>query len=133
MLTKIKNIGRLISWDTNKNKISINSSSDLEILIQDGVILDIGQSLINFADTASVISKLDLIISVDTAVAHLAATIGLPTWIMLSANPDWRWLLDRNDSPWYSTVRLFRQDTVGNWDCVISKISYELKKYKRKK
>ncbi len=85
-------------------------------------ILHLGPSLKNFADTAAVISKLDLVISVDTAVAHLAGALGKPVWILLPFIPDWRWLLDREDSPWYPTARLFRQDDSRKWPGVIEQV-----------
>src|SRR6202000_1454463 len=72
-------------------------------------ITDLSAGLEDFGDTASAISRLDLVITVDTSVAHLAGALGKPVWILLSYTPDWRWLLDRTDSPWYPTVRLFRQ------------------------
>ena len=71
--------------------------------------LDLGSTLTNFADTAALIARLDLVVSVDTSVAHLAGALGTPVWILLPFSPDWRWLLDRQDSPWYPTARLFRQ------------------------
>ena len=70
--------------------------------------LRFGERAQNFADTAALISELDLVISVDTSVAHLAGALGKPVWILLTHVPDWRWLLDRNDSPWYESARLFR-------------------------
>ena len=82
----------------------------------------VGMNLVNlagdlgdFADTAAVVSALDLVISIDTAVAHLAGALGKPTWVMLTAFCDWRWMLDREDSPWYPTVRLFRATGPGAW------------------
>jgi tetratricopeptide (TPR) repeat protein len=77
----------------------------------------------DFADTAALIEALDLVITVDTAVAHLAATLGKPTWILNRLYACWRWLLDRNDSPWYPTVRLFRQPAPGDWRTVIDAVS----------
>jgi ADP-heptose:LPS heptosyltransferase len=68
------------------------------------------------------ISKLDLVISVDTSVAHLAGALAKPVWVMLPFLPDWRWLLDREDSPWYPTARLFRQDKSRAWDSVIERV-----------
>ncbi|HEY4302071.1 MAG TPA: tetratricopeptide repeat-containing glycosyltransferase family protein [Candidatus Didemnitutus sp.] len=69
----------------------------------------------DFADTAALVGQMDLIIAVDTAVAHLAGALGRPVWILLPFSPDWRWLLDRSDSPWYPTARLFRQPCTGDW------------------
>lgn len=69
---------------------------------------------------------MDLVISVDTSVAHLAGAMGRPTWILLPFIPDWRWLLDRDDSPWYSSARLFRQAQAGDWAAVIHRVSVEL-------
>lgn len=76
---------------------------------------DLTQQIDDFADTAALIEQMDLTIAVDTAVAHLAGAIGKPVWILLHAYPDWRWLTDREDSPWYPTARLFRQPTPGDW------------------
>jgi hypothetical protein len=73
-----------------------------------------------FVDTAAIMEHLDLIITSDTAVAHLAGALGRPTWVALSHVPDWRWLLDRDDSPWYPTMRLFRQPHGGDWAGVFS-------------
>lgn len=82
-----------------------------------------GEMLKDFADTAALIENLDLVITVETAVAHLAAALGKPTWILLPLVPAWRWLLDRNDSPWYSSVRLFRQQTLGQWEPVLESVA----------
>jgi tetratricopeptide (TPR) repeat protein/glycosyltransferase involved in cell wall biosynthesis len=93
------------------------SADDLTLLAKTSVI-DLSDNLNDFADTAAVISQLDLVICVDTAVAHLAGALGKPVWILLSFMPDWRWMLAREDSPWYPTVRLFRQSKPGDWDGV---------------
>ena len=82
----------------------------------------LGDELKDFADTAAVIDLMDLVITVDTAVAHLAAAMGKPVWVLLPFNPDWRWLLNREDSPWYPTVRLFRQTTRGDWANVLVRV-----------
>jgi ADP-heptose:LPS heptosyltransferase len=74
------------------------------------------------ADTASVVEQLDLIITCDTAVAHLAGALGKPVWILLSHTCDWRWLADREDSPWYPTARLFRQVRPDDWDEVFRRV-----------
>jgi tetratricopeptide (TPR) repeat protein len=84
------------------------------------------EALLDFADTAAVIEQLDLVISVDTAVAHLTGALGKPVWILLPAVPDWRWLLEREDSPWYPTARLFRQPQLGGWDSVITRLQQAL-------
>lgn len=81
----------------------------------------------DFCDTAALINQMDLVITVDTSVAHLAGALGKPTWIMLAYHPDFRWLLDREDSPWYDSVRLFRQNEDYQWDNVIEKIKNELR------
>lgn len=76
---------------------------------------DLDVCLRDFADTASAIGQMDLVISVDTAVAHLAGALGKPVWVLLPTSSDWRWLLDRTDSPWYPTMCLFRQRRAGDW------------------
>ena len=84
-----------------------------------------------FADTAALVSNLDVVVSVDTATAHLSAALGKPTWIMLNNyGPCWRWLLNRDDTPWYATARLFRQPTMGDWASVVEKIKLHLKLFK---
>ncbi|WP_018652059.1 tetratricopeptide repeat protein [Actinobacillus capsulatus] len=80
----------------------------------------------DFSDTAALIAQMDLVISVDTSVAHLAAAMGKPTWIMLSYHPDFRWLLARQDSPWYDSVKLFRQEASLTWQSVIKNIQQQL-------
>ena len=76
-----------------------------------------------FMDTAAVIRSLDLVVTPNTAVAHLAGALGRPVWVALPFSPDWRWLRDRDDSPWYPTVRLFRQTTFGGWPNVFARIA----------
>ncbi len=79
-----------------------------------------------FLDTAAVIANLDLIISIDTSIAHLAGALGKPVWIALKHVPEWRWLLERDDSPWYPTARLFRQKRSGDWDELFASMASEL-------
>ena len=83
--------------------------------------------LTDFSETAAAIAGLDLIITVDTAAAHLAGALGKPVWLMLPFVPDWRWLLDRDDSPWYPTARLFRQAAPGNWTSVVDRVKFNLR------
>jgi tetratricopeptide (TPR) repeat protein len=89
-------------------------------------LLDLTSELTDFTETAALISNLDLVITVDTAVAHLAGAMGKPVWILLPAVPDWRWMLKREDSPWYPTTRLFRQAAPGDWTGVVKRIVSEL-------
>ena len=84
--------------------------------------------IVDFFDTAGLISQLDLVISVDTAVAHLAAAMGKPTWVLLAHAPDWRWQLDRDDCDWYASVKLFRQSVPGGWDAVVASVAEALRK-----
>ena len=90
-------------------------------------IIDLAPRLSDFAKTAAAISRLDLIISVDTAVAHLAGALAKPIWLMLPFAPEWRWLLDRKDSPWYPSMRLFRQPAPDDWASVVTRIVDEIR------
>jgi hypothetical protein len=89
--------------------------------------VDCGPHLRDFSDTAALIANLDLVVSVDTSVAHLAGAMGLATWLLLPKPPDWRWLLEREDSPWYPTMRLFRQETPGDWSGVALRVAQALR------
>ena len=91
-------------------------------------VLDAGSGLTDFTQTAALINRLDLVITVDTAVAHLAGALGSDVWTLLSHTPDWRWQLQRSDSPWYPTMRLFRQRDWGDWPGVIREVTAELSK-----
>lgn len=99
---------------------------DLETLERSGV-RHFGDQLQDFSDTAALCDQMDLVVTVDTSVAHLAAALGKPTWIMLACNPDFRWLLDRSDSPWYDAVTLYRQAVRGNWSAVLEKVAVDLR------
>jgi len=89
-------------------------------------VINLSDLIEDFSDTATAIFHMDLIISVDTATAHLSGAMGKPTWVMLSNEPDWRWMRDRNDSPWYPSIRLFRQPAPGNFDHVMNSMTQAL-------
>ena len=91
-----------------------------------GLIRDHAPDLQDFADTAALVSALDLVISVDTSVCHLAGAIGKPCWVVIPYTPDWRWLMQREDSPWYPSLRLFRQERFGDWPGVFECLSQAL-------
>jgi tetratricopeptide (TPR) repeat protein len=97
-------------------------SEDAELVGRTPRLAHIGDELEDFDDTAAVAALVDLVISVDTSVVHLAGAMGRPTWILLPFCPDWRWMLNREDSPWYPTARLFRQPTLGDWDSVVVRV-----------
>jgi tetratricopeptide (TPR) repeat protein len=103
----------------NAAEQAINHPKDMKFV-------DYTEEIKDFSDTAALIENLTLIISVDTAVAHLAGAIGKPVWILLPFAPDGRWMLNRDDSPWYPSMRLFRQPSSGDWESVIANIAIEL-------
>jgi hypothetical protein len=94
-------------------------------------LIDLGPLVDNqggaFLDTSAVMQSLDLVISSDTAIAHLAGALGVPVWVALSKAPEWRWMFDREDSPWYPTMRLFRQTKLGHWDDVFERMADQLR------
>ncbi|WP_052584410.1 glycosyltransferase family 9 protein [Azospirillum baldaniorum] len=87
---------------------------------------DLAPEIRDFADTAAIMASLDLVVSSCTAPAHLAGALGVPLWVLLSHAPDWRWLLDRADSPWYPTARLFRQPRPGDWATAVDEVAAAL-------
>ncbi|MDA0240605.1 MAG: tetratricopeptide repeat-containing glycosyltransferase family protein [Proteobacteria bacterium] len=103
-------------------------AGDMARLGTGGLITDVAPRIGDFADTASVISQLDLVLTIDTAVCHLAGGLGAETWTLLNYVSDWRWLLDRGDSPWYPNMRLFRQPASNDWDAVFREVKPALKK-----
>lgn len=111
--------------DTQATFVSLQKDvrpNDAALLKDQKNILCFGEDLKDFSDTAALISHLDLVISVDTSVAHLAGALGKPIWVLLPFIPDWRWLLDREDSPWYPTASLFRQNDTRVWDDIITRV-----------
>ena len=97
-----------------------------------GDILDFGAELDDFTDTAALMENLDLVIAVDTSVAHLAGALGRPLWVLLPFTPDWRWLVDRDDNPWYPSARLFRQDAGREWGPVVARVREALDEFVRR-
>lgn len=123
-LAKIPGV-RLISLHKGAGESQLNSlpnGMNIELLGED---FDQGDQA--FLDSAAVIKSLDLVVTSDTAVAHLAGALAIPTWLALKRDPDWRWLLDGRGSPWYPTLRLFRQTTGGDWQAVFHEMATELK------
>lgn len=108
-------------------------SSEDTALLDEFSIPDLESGLQGFADTAAVVRQLDLVISVDTAMVHLAGALGCPTWVILPVFPDWRWMRDREDSPWYPGMRLFRQKTFGDWASLFGSLAEELDRYCRER
>ena len=100
--------------------------SDRSVLASYAPVMDVSDELDDFADTAALCELMDVVISVDTSVAHLSGALGRPTWVLLPFSPDWRWLLDRDDSPWYASVRLYRQPAVGDWEAVLTRVMADL-------
>src|SRR5262249_24013025 len=128
-------LGSLLSLlDLNATFVSLQKdvrADDAAVLKARSDVLHFGDELKNFSDTAAFISNLDLVISVDTSVAHLAGALARPVWVMLPFIGDWRWLLDRDDSPWYPTARLFRQDDSRTWESVITRVHAALQDFVR--
>lgn len=100
--------------------------TDLQVLERSERVLNVSDRIVNFSDTAALCAAVDLIVSVDTSIAHLAGALGRPTWILLPFAPDWRWMLGREDSPWYPTARLYRQHRRGDWAPVLERLSRDL-------
>ena len=103
------------------------SEKDISLLQQDGRIVFFGDDLRDFSDTAALLDLMDLVITIDTSIAHLAGAMGKPVWVLLPYSADWRWLLDRTDTPWYPSARLVRQRELGNWAALIEEVKSELK------
>jgi len=96
-----------------------------------GLVHDVGRGIFDFAEAATALSQLDLLISIDAPVAHLAAAMGVPTWVLLPSISDWRWRLGGTRAPWYPSARLFQQPKAGDWESVFSAVRSELDLLKR--
>jgi ADP-heptose:LPS heptosyltransferase len=102
---------------------------DLEAIPLFPGMTNIADDLTDFGETAAVIENLDLVVTVDTSMGHLAGALGRPVWILIPKAADWRWMLDRDDSPWYPTVRLFRQEKPGAWDLPLGNLRNALAQF----
>ena len=102
---------------------------DIKFILDHPEIIDSSDQLQDFSDTASLCDLMDLIITVDTSVAHLSGALGKSTWVLVPHNPDFRWFVDRQDSPWYPSIKLFRQNSFRNWNQTLAELSLELKKF----
>jgi len=122
-------LSKLVSAQAQFVSLKKELAAEEALRLREQDIADYADGLADFAETAGLVANLDLVIAVDTAVAHLAAALGKPVWLLLPFNPDWRWLLGRGDSPWYPTVRLFRQPAAGDWDSVIAEVAEALDKF----
>ena len=106
--------------------------ADQKLLNRFEGIKNVSSSIKDFSDTAAICDLVDLVISVDTSVAHLSATIGRPTWLLLPHNADWRWLANRGDSPWYSSLKIYRQPKLGDWGPVLEQVHADLIDFQNK-
>lgn len=104
-----------------------SATAQIDEVADEMSVINLGEKFNDFADTAAAVENMDLIVSVDTSVLHLAGAMAKPTWALIAYVLDWRWLLDRDDSPWYPTVRLFRQKKLGDWDDVLNRIATKLR------
>jgi ADP-heptose:LPS heptosyltransferase len=103
-------------------------SRDLSMLSPTAGITDLAGELTDFTETAAALAALDLLITVDTAPAHLAGALGRPAWLLIARQADWRWMRQREDTPWYRSLRLFRQEQQGDWGPVITRVSAALER-----
>ncbi len=103
-------------------------AEDMAVLRARSDIRNIGEDLADFSDTAALADLMDVIISVDTSIVHLAGAMGRPVWVLLPFNPDWRWMLERSDSPWYASARLYRQKRAGDWTDVFEAVKADVRR-----
>jgi hypothetical protein len=119
---------KLYSLQKNFGREQLAALAGQMQIVDLGATLDEGTGA--FVDTAAVMMNLDLVITSDTAMAHLAGALGVPVWVALQLRPNWRFLLDRDDSPWYPSMRLFRQRNFGDWADVFERIAAELQSFR---
>jgi len=103
-----------------------SAQKDIEQIGAGGLVHDAGRGIFDFAEAATVLTQLDLLITIDAPIAHLAGAMGLPAWVLLPHTADWRWMVNRADSPWYPSLRLFRQPTPGDWRSVMTQVRTSL-------
>ena len=111
---------RLISLQKGEGREELAAFGERANIVDSGDDIDNAHGA--FMDTAAIMKNVDLVITSDTSIPHLAGALGIPVWLLLPHEADWRWLLDRSDSPWYSTMRLFRQKQPGDWTGVFSEV-----------
>jgi tetratricopeptide (TPR) repeat protein len=122
----LRSLSRILGPDATFVSLQKDPRPDDKAVLELTGIIDLTADLTDFVETAALLRCLDLVITVDTSVAHLAGALGRPTWILLPHTPDWRWLLGRDDSPWYPTVRLFRQTEARDYEIVLDRVRSEL-------
>ncbi|TVR83796.1 MAG: hypothetical protein EA405_03575 [Rhodospirillales bacterium] len=126
-----RHLNPLLSAETGSVfALQVDGDPALRFGLDESRLADLAPHLTDFAETAAVVTNLDLVISVDTAVAHLAGALGRPVWLLLPHVPEWRWMLDRDASPWYPTMRLFRQRAPGDWHDVIDRVARALPRFR---
>ena len=125
--TSLRRVSRILDVDAAFISLQKDPRPEDKAFLAETDIVDLTEHLSDLAETAALVSCLDLVITVDTSVAHLAAALGRPTWILLPWTPDYRWLLEREDSPWYPTVRLFRQTETRDYATVLDRVRSELR------
>ena len=123
----ILEVPRVTFFSFQKDEATGNRRAELNALPPGIVVQDLAPHINNFGDTAHLLQQLDLLIAVDTGIAHLAGALGLPVWVLLAQRADWRWLEDRHDSPWYPTMNLFRQTQLDDWGPVMAEVAMLLR------
>ncbi len=124
--TALSALLRLTEFDATFVSLQKDLHPDAEEVLKAKGISRLGEGLADFSDMAALLACFDLVIAVDSSIAHLAGALGKPVWILLPYTPDWRWLLGHRHTPWYPTARLFRQSRTGEWDDVIAQVASEL-------
>ncbi len=124
----LASVDSVVFYSLQKKRIAAAQAADPPAGMR---LIDWSADLTDFAETAALIENLDLILTIDTAVAHLAGAMGKRVWLLLQWIPDWRWMMERRDSPWYPTMRLFRQVKIGDWAEVLQRVAASLQNEKR--